>query len=381
MFTRKPLQHGCEPHAGDPLVPIDMTAPPPPPPRSPADANTTTRLAWIDHLRVVGCLAVIAVHVSGQAYSRFSDPPSFEWWLANVLNGSCRAAVPVFVMISGALIKPSDCDAVAFYRKKAGRFLPIIVVWTLCYGLFDVIIKGQTPQQVVGDFLTYGHVYLHLWFLTMFAGLLSVVPFIAKLRFGLAGPARDWLILAGIATVLITIQSTMRFTEVAFNFTFLRWTHSFLEYIPYFLLGAVLNGSPGQPASTRWGWLLTLALIASWTANYLTCRCLGIVSDYVPLSNTSPLVMAVALTVFLFIRSRVNQSVRSPRWLVLLGNATLGIYLIHPLFIWLFRRLLRGTNIDILSGPWMLLDLPVIFGVSLGATLLIRRFALGRKIC
>lgn len=59
-----------------------------------AAPRESSRLPWVDHLRVIACFAVVLIHVGGESYARFAAN-SGEWWLANFLNGSSRAAVPI----------------------------------------------------------------------------------------------------------------------------------------------------------------------------------------------------------------------------------------------------------------------------------------------
>lgn len=147
---------------------------------------------------MLACLAVVAIHVSGEAYARFNPIPSWEWWPANFMNGSSRAAVPVFAMISGALMIARDSDPVAFYRKKFVRFLPVILSWTIFYAAFDVVAMKLSIMEVARQFVAYGPVYQHLWYLSMYFILLLLIPYLAKLRFSKPCDRRDWLILAGL---------------------------------------------------------------------------------------------------------------------------------------------------------------------------------------
>ncbi len=339
------------------------------------------RTAWLDELRLLACLAVVAVHVSGEAYARFGPIPSWEWWLANFMNGSSRAGVPVFAMISGALMNARDSDPATFYRKKFVRFLPVVVVWTLFYGTFDVVAKKLSIMEVVRQFVANGYVYLHLWYLSMYVFLLLLIPYLAKLRFSTQCGRRDWLILVGLGVSFSGLEWSLEMVKQVWGITSGQWTRTFLQFIPYVMLGSLLSNSGSGVSRRVSGLALGTALVMSWAANFLSCRYLGIVNDALPLSNSSPLVLAVAVAVFLFAKSRGEKSANSPAWLALLGQCSLGIYLLHPFFIWLFRRLCRGTEVDLLSGGWMVVTMILVFAVSLGCTMMLRKFPLGRKIC
>ena len=304
-----------------------------------------------------------------------------EWWLANILNGSCRAAVPLFVMISGAMMRERDCDPATFYRKKALRFLPVILIWSALYWVFDMVVLGLSFSQVAIQLVSKGYVYLHLWYLGMFAFLLVFAPFLGRFKFSLPWRANDIRMLVMVSVGFIFIDWSLLFICHVAKVPFNHWTMTFFLFIPYFLLGAWLGKAQNNPKRSFHACMLALALLASWIANFLTCRYLGVVSDTVPLGNHSPLVFAVAVAAFLTAIPMKGDSVQASRLISILGATSLGVYLIHPIFLWLPRRLLRGSTIDMFSGWWMPVTAIVVYAVSLAVIVLIRRFTLGRRIC
>ena len=66
------------------------------------------RKHWIDYLRVIAIIAVITIHSTTSFYARFGEIGMLDWWLANLLNSASRFAIPLFVMISGALLLGRD---------------------------------------------------------------------------------------------------------------------------------------------------------------------------------------------------------------------------------------------------------------------------------
>ncbi len=93
-------------------------------------------LFWLNDMRFLAAIAIIVVHISQPYFNQESTeyPPS--WWIANLYLSASMWGVPVFVMISGALLLspereyPSLSD---FYKRRLNRlFLPIFF-WTLVY--------------------------------------------------------------------------------------------------------------------------------------------------------------------------------------------------------------------------------------------------------
>ena len=90
-------------------------------------------------IRIVGIIAVIASHVSSdiiqnhqRAFPNQIRPLlASEFWTANIIDSLCRFAVPLFVMLSDALLlKPARIDALRFYRRRLSRILVPAIFWT-----------------------------------------------------------------------------------------------------------------------------------------------------------------------------------------------------------------------------------------------------------
>jgi surface polysaccharide O-acyltransferase-like enzyme len=64
------------------------------------------RVEWIDLLRFLAITFVIIIHSCG-AYVT-STKGTEVWWIFNIVNSFSHFSVPIFVMISGALLLKRD---------------------------------------------------------------------------------------------------------------------------------------------------------------------------------------------------------------------------------------------------------------------------------
>ncbi|MES2439829.1 MAG: acyltransferase family protein [Verrucomicrobiota bacterium] len=335
---------------------------------------------WIDVLRVISCFAVVLIHTSGQTYQKYGSIPVAEWWFANLLNGSSRWAVPLFVLISGATLKVSDADASRFYKKKALRFLPVIFAWSALYAAFDLIVLGMRPIEVIGQIVGRGFVYQHLWYLSMYLFMLIFIPFLARIRFSPPDGDSQWRILPVAGFLAISLDWGFEAVSRLLKIEFVPWPRTFVEFIPYLLFGLLFSDRRnGLPLRRPGMWLLAV-LAVSLGANWLAVSRLDVVDDSMPLANRSTLVAAAAVGVFLFVRERVWGS-RVSTLMRAVAPACLGIYLVHPLFLWLIQRVFRGTGIEVLRGAWMPATALILFLISYVTVLLIRKMPLGNRIC
>lgn len=78
-------------------------------------------MTWLNDMRILAALTIIFVHVSQSFYSTVDSTNSFEWWASNLYLSFSLWGVPVFVMISGALLLSPErkyLGLVSFYKKR-----------------------------------------------------------------------------------------------------------------------------------------------------------------------------------------------------------------------------------------------------------------------
>ena len=85
-----------------------------------------TFLKYSDGLRVFSIIAVIMLHTSAVRVANWPQIESVTWW---VFDSMCRWAVPVFIMLSGALILDLDRPDTlsSFYKKYGENFICDII--------------------------------------------------------------------------------------------------------------------------------------------------------------------------------------------------------------------------------------------------------------
>jgi len=204
-------------------------------PIKPAESleNPGGRLVFLDALRVFALLGVIMIHVTGWILEEhFGDFPLSTWLVADVFNSCVRASVPLFVMISGALLLGKSEPLWDFFRKRFSKILIPFFLYGLLYLGFRWFDEG-TPFSVLTIFRSFRRqeVFFHLWFVYLIVKLYLVTPLI---RFVLRYLSRKHLFL---------ILAFWLLTETIFPFIGV-WKGTYLGgYLGYFLLGHYLRNS------------------------------------------------------------------------------------------------------------------------------------------
>lgn len=97
------------------------------------------RIYYIDILRVIACLSVIIIHSSATYVTK--NWGSFNFWIGNILDSLSRIGVPLFIMISGALLLDEKyiCTKKKII-KHIKKMILFFIFWSLVYTvLFKVI--------------------------------------------------------------------------------------------------------------------------------------------------------------------------------------------------------------------------------------------------
>jgi surface polysaccharide O-acyltransferase-like enzyme len=299
---------------------------------------------WLSWARIVAIVAVVAIHVCSHLVLEWRTTSAKQWHFGNLAESTARFSVPLFVMVSGAvLLVPRPGERLRdFYLRRAGRIAIPLVVWTCFFLVLDARAHGRdiTAYTFVQGFL-WGRPYYHLYFLYVVAGLYLVTPF---LRAFVAGADRRLLI--GAAAVTLGLASADKMQHVAMGGAggFNAFTY-FVPFLGYYLLGYVVaTARPRWPRRTVIGWsaagfaaAVLVTHLGSW---WLFARSgaqqgRALYEYYAP-----PVILATVAMAFL-LRAVFGDQAPTPttsRRVRGLADLTFGIFLLHPIPLELLVR-------------------------------------------
>lgn len=131
-----------------------------------------TRTIYLDILRIIACLMVIFNHSNERGFLRFisDDMETALWWINLFFSTMCKSAVPIFFMISGALLLRKEETICATYRRIP-RIFTDLVLFSLLYYWTDAISWGNSFYPILSTVFaeigkcTFGVYLLHIWVL------------------------------------------------------------------------------------------------------------------------------------------------------------------------------------------------------------------------
>ena len=130
---------------------------------------TAVRDSSLDFIRLIAILMVIAIHVSSKGFGAMTH----HWWAVNFWESVSRASVPLFLMVTGALLLGKETTV----RKTLSRIwrvgLPLIV-WSYAY-FYWFRYTGTEFLHWTKSILR-GPIIPHFWYLYTLLGAYLFLP-------------------------------------------------------------------------------------------------------------------------------------------------------------------------------------------------------------
>lgn len=151
------------------------------------ELSKNNRKIYMDVLRIVAAFFVIFNHTGDKGFFLFSvtDNP-FEYWLYLFLSILCKIAVPLFFMISGALLLSKNEPLYKLYYKRVLKYIVIILVFSFFW--YIVLNSEDLTNFSITTFLTIVYsssITIPYWFLYSYLAAVLMLPFIRKMVQGL----------------------------------------------------------------------------------------------------------------------------------------------------------------------------------------------------
>lgn len=375
-----------------------------------SSAVNKSHVVWLDVVRFVAMFTVVCCHCTDPFNFYPGDPPAnidtIKFWGA-VYGAFLRPCVPLFVMITGALLLPVRSDTSVFYKKRISRVFWPFLIWSVLYNLFpwitgllglapDIILDffpysgEEATRQSLGVSLDYiAHIPLnfslldvHMWYIYLLIGLYLYLPIFSAWVEKASEKAKLWFLAAWAVTTLLPYyyQFVSPYLWGTCSWNSFGMLYYFAGFNGYLLLGHYLRNHD---------WPLNKILVigiplflAGYAVTFFGFRYITSLPEYsdemLELFFTYCSLNVLMMTLPLFLLAQ-KVKVRSEKIQRLLANLTVcgfGIYMIHYFFTGPAVLCMRMLGVPVA------LQIPVAavlaFGISWLLTALINRL-LGKK--
>ena len=361
-------------------------------------------IVWLDVVRFIAMFTVVCCHCTDPFNFYPGTAPNIgEIKLWGAIYGSVlRPCVPLFVMITGALLLPVRGDTSTFYKKRIPRVFYPFLIWSVLYNLFPLItgLLGLNPQIIL-DFFPYAGeevmqqsfsvslkyilmipfnfsiLAVHMWYIYLLIGLYLYLPVFSAWVEKASERAKLMFLLAWGVTLLLPYyyQFVSNYLWGTCSWNSFGMLYAFAGFNGYLLLGHYLK-------NLEWSLKKTLAIgipmfAVGYAVTFLGFRHITALPEYtdemLELFFTYCSLNVVMMTIPVFKLAK-KVKVNSDRMKKALANLTVcgfGIYMIHYFFTGPSVVLMRAINMPI--GLQIPVAAILAFAVSWGLVWLIYR--------
>lgn len=228
---------------------------------------------YLEILRIISIFLVIFNHTGSNGF--------FLWYISEsslfypiyfLCSVACKIAVPIFWMISGALLIDRDESLTKVYRKRVGRIVLTVFVFSIIQYVYNVMWMHNTDDSGVGYFFrrlltdrwatTYGFLYSYI-------GIMMLLPFIRKMAKNMSNREFKYLFILGVIVngVIPMVQYLLGHGE--YNLNGRIFESMFGAYMIYFMGGYYFEKRIKEEELSEKK--VRLGLLAGAAAIVLTC--------------------------------------------------------------------------------------------------------------
>lgn len=335
------------------------------------------KIWYLEWLRIFACLAVVLIHCFVALLSNVSMPDAGVWrafYWTETLIFLARWAVPVFFMISGALLLNPKKEIT--YKKAleyVGRMLFVLVTFGYAFAFVETAygnhsITIETFYWAALSVLCKSS-WGHLWFIYDMLGIYLLLPLFKSFINGAS--KRDVSLLVVILGVFGTLVPTINgglymniaiptwFGSSVFYFVLGYYLHTYIEFSPVWAIVAI--AAVLIEARIVGYYILVIGEYASWAHQ-----------------PSSAFVALYAAGIFLCAKKYLNREIKN-KLLLTIASASFCIYIIHPVFTNLLYRAFDWINVGLPPVVFELTTYVLVFVPSLICAVLIKKLPVFKK--
>lgn len=315
---------------------------------------------WPDQVRAIATVSVILLHVAAPLLYQFRKIEVSHWWIANIIDSAMRFCVPVFMMLTGALLLSKNESTILFYKKRFTRLVYPFILWSLIYLWynFDPKVTKNFNMTYVWEQLVNGTSY-HLWYVYMIVFYYFLIPFLRK-----------WIQVATTKKIILLL--IIWFVVLMLGMSYLQTMKSringlyFIGFMGYPILGYLVSNRLSININK---YILFLIIVIGWLVTaigtfYLTQKSGHFKGEFY--HYLSPNVMFMSVSIFILIKQINIQRNGLKNIVNFISTYSFGTYLSHVLVLSLLKEVgITGSWVHPLWGIPITTFIALIFSITL----------------
>lgn len=345
-------------------------------------------IVWLDVVRLVAMFMVVCCHATDPFNFYPGESPAnigeIKFWGA-AYGSFLRPCVPLFVMITGALLLPVREEMSVFYKKRISRVFWPFLIWSVIYNLFPWItgLLGLAPEVILDFFpysgeevarqslavsmkyiveipLNFSLVDVHMWYIYLLIGLYLYLPIFSAWVEKASERAKLGFLAIWAVTLFVPYYRALvePYLWGACSWNEFYMLYYFAGFNGYLLLGHYLSRREWSMQKTL-GWGIPMFLIG-FAVTFYGFRMMTSDPDCTPeqlelfFYYCSPNVVMMTIPVFMLCKKVQIHSEMVRKALANLTVCGFGVYMIHYFF--------TGPGVSLARACQIPVSLQIIFG-------------------
>ena len=322
--------------------------------------TSTARKVYIERLRIMSMIGVVGIHIFLAAVTTFDQKQGYYYALTYCLRGLLHFAVPVFFMISGALMLNPQMlliDEVSMGQFFNTKSINLAMFWDS----FANMLSGNTWD--------------HMWYMYALMGAMLMIPVMRAIVKHFGDDEMKFFLIVGVLflCVLPIVKYYLKFSfgvELPFSSV----------YCLYMLVGYWIDSKKLRISSRAAVVIIAvsaLIIIASQVAYTVFDLPTKILVEY-----DSIIVAALSAALFALFKNNEEkmQEKGVSEFAQLLSSCSFGVYILHMLWINVIYKLIKLNPfkfepVIVTVGLWA-----VVVAASVLTTFVLKKIPLVRKM-
>lgn len=279
-----------------------------------------------DLVRTTGICLIVMLHVAAILFYQYADQS--KWISCLFFDSPARVGVPLFFMLSGALLLTKQEPIHVFFQKRFFKVLIPLIVWSVFYLVWRTVYHKQSIPNWFYAILN-GPTYPHLGFIYVLISLYLTTPVLRYFY-----QAADFFTKLYYLIFAFYAASFLPFFTLLSGKTNPIWIdlQFFSGWIGYFILGAFIAEYNDKKYKNVFLGLFVLGSLATALLTIWWSAVKGNASESF-FEYLAPNVIFSAIGLFYFLKSSEkwlkNCNKKIKNGIVAISKTSFGIYLIH----------------------------------------------------
>lgn len=329
------------------------------------------RIFYYDFLRAFAIIAVVMCHM-GSFFGPLNSPIKLIY--NHTFYGIGLMGVPIFLMLTGALLLNREYSLSYFFKKRFLRIIPPFLFWIIIIMIFGIYVLEWDMDFAIKIFMGEGSIIWYFWTLI---GIYLFIPVINSFirEYDMKG-VEYFLIIWFVTIILKTFHIWPVFPPFKFNFNF--ELNYFTDFIGFVILGYYLDNKEFKLDDVYIAVISFLIIVGSLCFyDYFVINHINIGPVYQNLIN-----VFLSIGMFLFIKeldslhlfNRIKSNLVG-KAIISLSLCSYGIYFAHFIMYKYFKTLGIHSNKLV---PIMFI---IVLGLSWIIVFLLSKIPYVKRVC